>query len=145
MLGDCFEIWEKMLLNFMCLASNIWVFGTRSCVPGTTCVCAWLSMWPLYPLVAAGCSFMQARCNPVASPLQIPQGYWGGHVERVSPANSGVSEPILALSGKYDIDLSRIDDLDPHPELEKHPMSLEASQSSRESVSYTHLTLPTKA
>ena len=66
----------------------------------------------------------------------------GKRVERVSPANSGSSSKlrrfgsILALAGQNEIDFSRIAYLDPNPELEKHPMSLEASQSSRESTRY---------
>ena len=66
----------------------------------------------------------------------------GERVERVSPANSGSSSKlrrfgsILALSGRNETDFSRIAYLDPNPELEKHPMSLEASQSSRESTRY---------
>ena len=74
--------------------------------------------------------------------IPIPRGYGGERVERVSPANSGWSlklrrfGSILALSGQNEIDFGRIEYSDPNPELEKHPMSLEASQSSRECTLY---------
>ena len=48
----------------------------------------------------------------------------------------GLAGSLWAPSEQNEFDLSRIEYSDPNPELEKHPMSLEASQSSRESTRY---------